>query len=144
MTQTIREVMTRDVEVLGPRDTLRDAAERMRALNVGALPVLEGPRVVGMLTDRDIVVRAIALGMNSADTSVEEAMTADVQFCAEEDTVEQVLARMRDSRVRRFIVVDEEEHLRGIIALGDLVTLENEQRVGEALAGISDSPLPAF
>jgi CBS domain-containing protein len=143
MAQTIREVMTRDVEVIGPQDTLRDAAEKMRSLNVGALPVCEGDRVVGMLTDRDIVVRAIALGMDSAVTTVEDAMTGNVQFCHAEDDVLGVLARMKDLQVRRFIVVDDDERLVGIVALGDLSQMVSEQRVGEALEGISE-PAPTL
>lgn len=139
MAQTIREVMTRDVEVIGPQDTLRDAAEKMRSLNVGALPVCDGDRVVGMLTDRDIVVRAIALGMDSAVTTVEDAMTGNVQYCHEEDDAMGVLARMRDMQVRRFIVVNEEERLVGIVSLGDLSQAVSEQRVGEALEHISES-----
>ncbi|ATB44400.1 CBS domain-containing protein [Cystobacter fuscus] len=142
MAQTIREVMTRDVEVIGPQDTLRDAAEKMRSLNVGALPVCAGERVVGMITDRDIVVRAIALGMDSASTSVEDAMTGNVQFCFEDDDAMGVLARMRDMQVRRIIVVNEEERLVGIVSLGDLSQTISERRVGEALEGISE-PTPS-
>ncbi|MET0405262.1 MAG: CBS domain-containing protein [Cystobacter sp.] len=142
MALTIRAVMTRDVDVVGPHDSLRDAAEKMRGLNVGALPVCEGRRVVGMLTDRDIVVRAIALGMDSASTPVEEAMTGNVQSCAEEDDATRVLTRMRDLQVRRFIVLDEDEHLRGIVSLGDLAEAIGEQRVGEALEGISAPAAP--
>ncbi len=141
MAQTIREVMTRDVEVIGPQDTLRDAAEKMRSLNVGALPVCDGDRVVGMLTDRDIVVRAIALGMDSAITTVEDAMTGNVQYCHDDDDAMGVLARMRDMQVRRFIVVNEDERLVGIVSLGDLSQTMNERRVGEALEGISE-PAP--
>ncbi|OJH36570.1 CBS domain-containing protein [Cystobacter ferrugineus] len=143
MAQTIREVMTRDVEVIGPQDTLRDAAEKMRSLNVGALPVCQGDRVVGMLTDRDIVVRAIALGMDSASTSVEDAMTGNVQYCFEEDDALGVLTRMRDMQVRRFIVVNEDERLVGIVSLGDLSQVMSEQRVGETLEGISE-PSPVI
>jgi CBS domain-containing protein len=144
MAQTIREVMTRDVEVIGPQDHLRDAAEKMRSLNVGALPVCEGEHVVGMLTDRDIVVRAIALGMDSANTPVEEAMTGNVQFCFEDDDISTVLARMKDLQVRRFIVVDEDEHLVGIVSLGDLSLVMSDQRMGDALEGISEPAAPNF
>jgi CBS domain-containing protein len=144
MAQTIREVMTRDVEVIAPQEHLRDAAEKMRSLNVGALPVCEGERVVGMLTDRDIVVRAIALGMDSANTPVEEAMTGNVQFCFEDDDISTVLARMKDLQVRRFIVVDEDEHLVGIVSLGDLSLVMSDQRMGDALEGISEPAAPNF
>lgn len=143
MAKKIREVMTRDVEVINPKDTLRDAAEKMRSLNVGPLPVCDGQRVLGMITDRDIVVRAIAVGKDPASTPVSEAMSSGIQWCFEDDDVDSVLARMKEHQLRRFIVVDQNKKLVGIVALGDLSQEVSEAKVGEALEGISE-PSPSI
>ena len=142
MAKKIREVMTRDVEVINPNDTLRDAAEKMRALNVGPIPVCDGQRIVGMLTDRDIVVRAIALGKDPNTTQVSDAMSSGIQYCFDDDDTEDVLNRMKEKQLRRFIVVDRSKKLVGIISLGDLTGEVSEHKVGEALEGISEPSSP--
>jgi len=142
MAKKIREVMTRDVEVINPNDTLRDAAEKMRALNVGPIPVCDGQRIVGMLTDRDIVVRAIALGKDPNTTQVSDAMSSGIQYCFDDDDTEDVLNRMKEKQLRRFIVVDRSKKLVGIISLGDLTGEVSEGKVGEALEGISEPSSP--
>jgi CBS domain-containing protein len=138
MAKKIREVMTRDVEVINPTDTLRDAAEKMRSLNVGPLPVCDGQRVLGMITDRDIVVRAIAIGKDPASTPVSEAMSSGIEYCLEDDDVDTVLDRMKEHQLRRFIVVDQDKKLVGIVAIGDLSQEVSDAKVGEALGGISE------
>jgi CBS domain-containing protein len=138
----IREVMTRDVEVINPNDTLRDAAEKMRSLNVGPLPVCDGQRILGMITDRDIVVRAIAVGKDPNATQVSEVMSSGIEYCFDDDDTEGVLERMRDKQLRRMIVVDRNKKLVGIIALGDLAGEVSEHKVGEALEGISEPSSP--
>ena len=143
MAKKIREVMTRDVEVVNPQDTLRDAAEKMRSLNVGPLPVCDGQRVLGMITDRDIVVRAIALGKDPASTPVSEAMSSGIQYCFEDDDVDTVLDRMKENQLRRFIVVSQDKKLVGIVAIGDLSQEVGDAKVGEALEGISE-PSPSI
>ena len=143
MAKKIREVMTRDVEVINPTDTLRDAAEKMRSLNVGPLPVCDGQRVLGMITDRDIVVRAIAIGKDPASTPVSEAMSPGIQYCFEDDDVDTVLDRMKENQLRRFIVVDKNKKLVGIVAIGDLSQEVSDATVGEALEGISE-PSPSI
>lgn len=142
MARMIREVMTRDVEVINPNDTLRDAAEKMRSLNVGPLPVCDGQRVVGMITDRDIVVRAIALGRDPNTTQVADAMSSGIEYCFDDDDVDDVLDRMKDSQIRRFIVVNRDKKLVGIVAIGDLAGEVSEQKVGETLEGISEPASP--
>jgi len=138
----IREVMTRDVEVINPNDTLRDAAEKMRSLNVGPLPVCDGQRILGMITDRDIVVRAIAVGKDPNSTQVSDVMSSGIEYCFDDDATEGVLDRMRDKQIRRMIVVDRNKKLVGIIALGDLAGEVSESKVGEALEGISEPGAP--
>ncbi|HEX8818600.1 MAG TPA: CBS domain-containing protein [Archangium sp.] len=142
MARKIREVMTRDVEVINPNDTLRDAAEKMRSLNVGPLPVCDGQRVLGMITDRDIVVRAIALGRDPNTTQVADAMSSGIEYCFDEDDVDDVLNRMKETQIRRFIVVDQDKKLVGIVAIGDLSGEVSQEKVGEALSGISEPSSP--
>jgi CBS domain-containing protein len=142
MARKIREVMTRDVEVINPNDTLRDAAEKMRSLNVGPLPVCDGQRILGMITDRDIVVRAIAVGKDPNSTQVSDVMSSGIEYCFDDDDTEGVLDRMRDKQIRRMIVVDRNKKLVGIIALGDLAGEVSESKVGETLEGISEPGSP--
>lgn len=144
MARMIREVMTRDVEVIHPNDTVRDAAEKMRTLNVGPIPVCDGERVLGMLTDRDIVVRGIALGKDPNSTPVSDVMTSGIEYCFDDDDADGVLERMREKQLRRFIVVDHDKKLVGIIALGDLAGEISEHKVGEALQGISEPSSPSI
>ena len=143
MAQMIREVMSSDVEVVNPNDTLRDAAEKMRSLNVGPLPVCDGERILGMITDRDIVVRAIALGRDPNTTQVADAMSSGIEFCFDDDHVDDVLRQMRVKQIRRMIVVNRDKKLVGIVALGDLSGEVSEQKVGETLEGISE-PSPSI
>ncbi|WNG41654.1 CBS domain-containing protein [Archangium violaceum] len=144
MAKMIREVMTRDVEVINPSDTLRDAAEKMRSLNVGPLPVCDGQRVLGMITDRDIVVRGIALGKDPNSTQVSDVMSPGIEYCFDDDNADDILNRMKEKQIRRFIVVDRNKKLVGIVALGDLSGEVSEQKVGEALEGISEPSGPVI
>ncbi|WNG52080.1 CBS domain-containing protein [Archangium minus] len=144
MAKMIREVMTRDVEVINPSDTLRDAAEKMRSLNVGPLPVCDGQRVLGMITDRDIVVRGIALGKDPNSTQVSDVMSSGIEYCFDDDNADDILNRMKEKQIRRFIVVDRNKKLVGIVALGDLSGEVSEQKVGEALEGISEPSGPVI
>lgn len=133
--RTIAEVMTTDVEVIRPEETLRDAARAMADLDVGSLPVCDGRKLIGMITDRDITIRAVAEG-KSPDTSVSDVMTDEVVWCTDTDSVDDVLQKMSDAQVRRIPVVDEDRQLVGIVALGD-IALEEEDDVDEALRDIS-------
>lgn len=133
--KTIADVMTPDVEVVRPEETLRDAARAMADLDVGSLPVCDGRKLVGMITDRDIAVRAVAEG-KSVDTPVSEVMTDDVVWCNETDPVDDVLQQMGDAQIRRIPVIDANRNLVGIVALGDLA-LEEEEEVDETLRDIS-------
>ena len=112
-------VMTRDVQTLHPTDTLQQAAKLMESLDVGSLPVCDGGRVVGMLTDRDITVRATALGL-AASTTVEAVMSNDVVCCQEDDDIEQLQQVMSESQVRRVPILGRDDNLVGIVSLGDL------------------------
>jgi CBS domain-containing protein len=131
----ISEVMTTNVKIVRPEDTLQHAARLMADLDVGSLPVCDGRKLQGMLTDRDIAVRAVANGCG-VDTSVREVMTPDVVWCSEDDSVQDVLARMGDQQIRRIPVIDRDRNLVGIVALGDLA-LQDEDNVDETLRDIS-------
>jgi CBS domain-containing protein len=136
----VSEVMTRQVEVIDPKQSIQKAAQSMSDLDVGALPVGENDRLVGMVTDRDIAVRAVALG-KAPNTLVRDVMTTDVCYCFEDEEVASVADNMADQQVRRLPVLNREKRLVGILALGDLAVSENGsarlRKVGEALAGIS-------
>jgi CBS domain-containing protein len=121
----IADIMTRYVEVVSPHDSVQHAAQRMDKLNVGVIPVCEGNKLVGMLTDRDITVRATADARDPVRTRVHEIMTAQPCWCTPEQTVEQVMAQMGDAQVRRLPVLDARGALVGIVSLGDLATRQN-------------------
>lgn len=140
----VQHVMTSDVEYVSPADTLREAAEKMRALNVGPLPVLENGRLCGMITDRDIVVRAIALGHDPSISRVSDAMTDQVITCRPEDSLEEVARIMKEHQVRRLLVVDDGGNLVGIIALGDLSQEASDRLSGDTLETISEPTAPTY
>ena len=131
----ISEVMTTNVKVVRPDARVQEAAKMMAETDVGAIPVCDGRRLQGMVTDRDITIRATAEG-RGGDTPVKEVMTTDVVWCSEEDDTQDVLQRMAEAQIRRIPVVDQERNLVGIVALGDLA-VEDEENVDEALRDIS-------
>jgi len=133
----VRQVMTTDVITVEPEATLTEAARRMRGLDVGPLPVADGGRLVGMLTDRDIAVRATAEGRDPRNTPVSDVMTRDVVCCFEDDDVLQAARAMAQYRKRRLVVVDAAGRVVGIVSLGDLALRARSELVGEALEAIS-------
>ena len=134
----IRELMTAEVEVIKPGDTLHTAARMMADLDTGVLPVGENDRLVGMITDRDITVRAVAQGMDPEKTAVREAMSPEIRYCFEDEDTEEVAHKMGHWRVRRLPVLDRNKRLVGIISLGDLVIGGAEDESKEALKEISE------
>jgi CBS-domain-containing membrane protein len=122
--RSISEVMTRDVNVVSPDDTVQKAAQAMRDWNVGALPVCNGKRLVGMITDRDITIRAAAEGQAPDAVRVSEIMSNEVQWCFEDQTVGEVLQQMGDQQLRRIPVINRNMELAGMVSLGDLATTE--------------------
>ena len=131
----ISEMMTRDVQITSPDQSIREAARSMAELGCGALPVAQGDRLVGMITDRDIAVRAVANGL-SVDTPVRDVMSSEVMYCYEDQSVEEIARNMHDIQVRRLPVVTREKRLVGIVSLGDLA-LDAEEPAADALQGIS-------
>ena len=134
----IKDVMTRAVQTVRPDQTLQEAAAKMKALDVGPIPVTDGDRLVGMITDRDIVVRAVAEGRDSRTTKVREAMTSEVVCCNEDDDVTEAATKMKDRQIRRIVVVDGQQRVAGIVSLGDIaVDTSDEKMSGRVLEEVS-------
>jgi CBS domain-containing protein len=133
----VREAMTREVRLVKPDQTIREAARQMAELDIGALPVEENDRLVGMITDRDIAVRAVAEG-RGPDTPIGQVMTHEIRYCFEDQSIDEVTQNMGELRIRRLPVLSREKRLVGILSLGDLAIDESAQEeAGEALGGIS-------
>ena len=138
------EVMTKNVECISPDATLQDAAGRMKKLNIGSLPICDHDRLVGMVTDRDIVIRSLGNGHDPRADHVRDAMSRGVFYCFEDQDVTEVAETMRDKQVRRLPVLNRSKRLVGIVSIGDLaVEGGNEQLVGDALEGISEPSAPS-
>ena len=141
MTQ-VAEVMTRGVRTMSPTDSLMFAARAMEELDVGVIPVCEGDRVVGMVTDRDITIRGVAHGCPIDSTPLRDVMSADVQCVYEDQSLEEVSEQMQDAQIRRLPVLDRRDHLVGILSLGDVATRGSVDEAGEALSEISEPAQP--
>jgi CBS domain-containing protein len=140
--QQIQEIMTRDVMTVSPKETIRRAAQMMDELNVGAIPVCDGKNLVGMITDRDIVVRAIAVGSAPDSTYVGDVMSTDVRWCYDDQAVDEVMEEMRDVQIRRIPVMDHNtRNMVGIVSLGDLAT-KHSAEVDRTLEKISSPSEP--
>jgi len=141
----IRDVMTRDVETISPDESLVEAASAMRDLNAGVLPVADGSKLLGMLTDRDITVRSTAKGADPKRAKVRDAMSAAVISCFEDQDVQEVATIMRSQQVRRLIVLDRSGQIAGIVSLGDIaISTADEKLSGGALRRISEPPVREF
>lgn len=121
----IRDIMTTGVSVVQRDDTLQTAAQRMRDLDIGSLPVRDGKALVGMVTDRDIVIRGVAVGMVAQESLVSDVMTDDVRCCRADDAIADVLREMGEAQVRRLPVLDDSNEIVGIVALADLATRQS-------------------
>ena len=136
----LKEIMTPNVERIHANVSLQEAAQKMKTLDVGLLPVYDGDRLVGMLSDRDITVRATAEGRDPTKISVNEVMTPEVVYCFEDQTVEEAAKIMEDKQIRRLIVLNRDKRLVGIASLGDFATRGGSKQVaGEALEKVSQS-----
>ncbi|MCW2315269.1 CBS domain-containing protein [Rhodoblastus acidophilus] len=133
----VQSCMSEDVLVCTPDHSIREAAQAMKDIDAGLLPVGENDRLVGMITDRDIAVRAVADG-KSCDTPVREVMTTDVQYCFEDEELSDAAAKMGALQVRRLPVLDHDKRLVGIVSLGDIARLAGESAT-DALGRVADS-----
>lgn len=138
----IREIMTPDAQCVGPEETLVDAAALMRQLDVGVLPVCNEGAVVGMITDRDIAIRAVAEARAPATTRVREIMSPGTVYVFEDQDVDEVVQVMEDHQIRRAPVMTREKKLVGIVSLGDIAVDASASLSGEALKRVSQPAEP--
>lgn len=135
----ISDVMTANPQVAKPSDTVAEVARRMNAIDTGAIPVVEDGRILGIITDRDIVLRVVG-EQRSFDTRVEEVMTTEVQTCKDDASIADVIFQMTDRQVRRILIVDGEDRLTGIVSLGDVAQEASARKAGAILEDISEAP----
>lgn len=139
---TVAEVMTRGVRTMKPQDTVVQAAQAMDELNVGVIPVCDGERLVGMVTDRDIVVRGVAQDCELKSTKLADVMSANVRCAKEGDDVDRVLSEMAEAQIRRLPVVDDHQRLVGIVSLGDIAAKDPDDE-GDVAMSLGDISSPA-
>ena len=139
----LKDVMTREVEVISPDASIEEAARTMDRLNVGPLPVCDGEQLVGMVTDRDITVRATSAGKDPRTATVREVMSKDVLYCFDDQDVSEAARLMESQQVRRVPVLDHSRRLVGIVSLGDVATTTRDDRLsGEVLERVSEPAEP--
>jgi CBS domain-containing protein len=140
----VKDVMTSDVECIAPNTTLQEAAQKMKELDVGPLPICgEDDRLAGMITDRDITVRAVAEGLDPSTAVVRDVMTPNVIYCFEDQDISDAAHMMEQNQIRRLIVLNRDKRLAGILSLGDLaVDTGDEQLAGHTLEAVSEPAVP--
>ncbi|HEV8717865.1 MAG TPA: CBS domain-containing protein [Candidatus Binatia bacterium] len=139
----LKEIMTQGVQVIAPEATIKEAAEKMKQLNIGPLPVCDGERLVGMLTDRDITTRVVAEGYDPTTTKIREMMTPDIVYCFEDQDVQEAAHLMEQHQIRRLPIVNHNKWLVGIVSLGDLAVGTGDQKLaGEVLEQVSEPATP--
>jgi CBS domain-containing protein len=140
----IKEIMTRNPEKIPVIESVMDAAEKMKELNVGVIPIFKSDKIVGVVTDRDIVVRAVAENKDLADTPVMDIMSRDVISCPEDTDIRDAAQVMEKNKVRRLIVTDSSDNPVGIVSLGDIATKAHMANLGsEVLEKVSQPSRPA-
>jgi CBS-domain-containing membrane protein len=137
MAMKVKDLMSRDVKIVSPDDTLDKAAKIMAEADTGVLPVAENDRLVGMLTDRDITIRAVARNKIPAQTRVRDVMTDDVKYVFDDESAEDVARNMSELQVRRLPVLNRDKRLVGIVSLGDLARKRASAPEKKALEGVS-------
>ena len=128
--------MTRNVKLVNPDQTIREAAQLMAEIDAGSLPVGENDRLVGMITDRDIAIRAVAEG-KSPDTKVRDVMTQEMLYCFDDQDLDEIARNMAKNQVRRLPVISRAKRLVGILSLGDLARKEEPAAVGKAMSRVA-------
>jgi len=132
----VREAMTGDVCLVDPDRSIREAAQMMSDQDIGALPVGENDRLVGMVTDRDLALRGLARGLGP-DTKIREVMSEEVMYCFDDEDLDHAAQNMSDIQVRRLPVLNRDKRLVGILSLGDVAQCQDARKAGKAIAGIS-------
>jgi CBS domain-containing protein len=137
MTPAIRDIMTTDIECASPESTLQDAASAMKAHDIGSLPVCEGKRVVGIITDRDIAIRGVAEGRDPGSTKVRDCMSKDIVSVREDSDLKEAERLMRERQLRRLPVLNGEGNLVGYLAIAKIARTESPEEAGKVLQGVS-------
>jgi CBS domain-containing protein len=136
----VSEIMTRQVECIPPKTTIREAAEKMQLLDVGFLPICEDEQLLGTITDRDIAIRGVAEGIDPQKVNVRHIMTPNAFYCFEDQDVEDVSESMQQKEVKRMLILDRDRKLVGVVSLGDISMASGEQQLaGETLREISEA-----
>jgi CBS domain-containing protein len=139
----VKEIMTSEVELIHPETPIAEAAEIMKGYDVGALPVCDGDKLVGMLTDRDIIVRATADGFHPETVQTGEVMTSNVVYAFEDQDVSEASKIMEEKQIRRLPILNRDRRLVGVLSLGDIaLATENKELAGEALKEVSEPVSP--
>jgi len=134
----LREIMSDNVEVIHPDDTLKTAAEKMRDRDIGFLPVCDGERLIGVLTDRDLITRALADGLESKATLGRDLVTAPAIYCFDDQSVDEAAKLMHDNQIRRLVVLSRDKQMVGIVSLGDLAMTADDKLTGDVLQSVSE------
>jgi predicted transcriptional regulator len=136
----IKEVMSRNPEYASPSNTLQEVADRMRDLDVGMIPVGDGIKLKGTITDRDIVIRSTAEGQDPTQVRVSDIMTAEVLYAFEDQELDEAVKMMKTQQVRRLIILNRDKDMTGILAIGDIANRTHEEdEMAEALEGVSSN-----
>jgi len=138
----LREIMTSNVEVIHPDDTLQTAAEKMRDRDIGFLPVCDGDRLIGVLTDRDLITRAFAEGMESKAMLGRDLVTSPAIYCFDDHSIDEAAKLMHDNQIRRLVILSRDKQMVGVVSLGDLAMSADDKLSGEVLQSVSE-PLSA-
>lgn len=134
MSTKIKDIMSRDLHFVGPDDSLQDAAKQMRSHDVGFLPVVDGQKLVGALTDRDITVKAVAEGKDPKKSHVKDVASKDVAWCYDDQDPDDAAKVMKDKEVRRVMVIDHDsKQLVGVVSVGDLATKDSSKTSGSVM-----------
>jgi len=138
----VSDIMTKNVEVIHPEATIREAANKMKDINVGMIPVCDGDRIVGMLSDRDITVRATAEGMDPNQTKVRDTMSKQVVYAFEDQDIHDAARMMSEHQIRRLLIMNRNKRLTGILSLGDIAVDVNKKTSGDILKDVSEPSEP--
>lgn len=134
-----KDLMSKNPEIISPEITLKQAAEKMRDQNIGFLPIGENDRLIGAITDRDMVIRGLAEG-KGANSTVRDAMSDEIRYCMENDTLDKVADMMSNLQIRRLVVLNDNKRIVGIISLGDVATKSKDNKLtGKVTEEVSEN-----
>ena len=133
----VNELMSEDIQIIDPDFTLQEAAEKMRKLDIGFLPIGENDKLVGMITDRDITIRGTAKGLDPKKTKIRDLMTPKVIYCLEDQPIEEAVKKMEDNQVRRLTVLNKDKRAVGVLSIGDLAVSGNGKLTSEVIENVS-------